>query len=242
LAPMPGRCPRPISPTLGLVLRRILSARRSSSPSCTSLTRPSPIGNRFILNGSPAGPDQVVIASSPADSEPVPIAAGLPVRSRSRLQLCHLRLSRRRRSSTRTRSPWHHRQTRRDALQGLNAGHLVDGDRAIVVIGAGGGLVDPADVRTFVVEGGIGLRGQPVPDAVRLEVGLFFKNRPTERCEMLGTSPRRMASSAISRWLQWLIGRSLSDGFSHVIATAADSLSSVDLRALHRRKQSTDNR
>jgi hypothetical protein len=28
-----------------------------------------------------------------------------------------------------------------------------------------------------------------------------------------------MASSAISRWLQWLMGRSLSDGFSHVIAT-----------------------
>jgi hypothetical protein len=25
-----------------------------------------------------------------------------------------------------------------------------------------------------------------------------------------------MASSAISRWLQWLIGRSLSDGFSQV--------------------------
>jgi len=25
-----------------------------------------------------------------------------------------------------------------------------------------------------------------------------------------------MASSAISRWLQWLMGRSLSDGFSHV--------------------------
>ena len=39
-----------------------------------------------------------------------------------------------------------------------------------------------------------------------LEVGLFFKKRPTERCEMLGTRPRRMASSAISRWLQWLIG------------------------------------
>ena len=53
---------------------------------------------------------------------------------------------------------------------------------------------------------------------MRFEVGLFFKNRPTERCEMLGTRPRRIASSAISRWLQWLIGRSLSDGFSQVIA------------------------
>src|SRR5207244_3004123 len=38
---------------------------------------------------------------------------------------------------------------------------------------------------------------------------------------VLELTPRRMASSAISRWLQWLIGRSLSDGFSQVIATTA---------------------
>jgi hypothetical protein len=36
-----------------------------------------------------------------------------------------------------------------------------------------------------------------------------------------------MASSAISRWLQWLIGRSLSDGFSQVIATRAQICSGV---------------
>jgi hypothetical protein len=45
--------------------------------------------------------------------------------------------------------------------------------------------------------------------------------RPTERCEMFETRPRRIASSAISLWLQWLIGRSLSDGFSQVIAITA---------------------
>jgi hypothetical protein len=70
-------------------------------------------------------------------------------------------------------------------------------------------------------------RGQPVTDAMGLEVCLFFKKRPTERCEMFGTRPRRMASSAISRWLHWLIGRSLSDGFSHVIATTAQICSGV---------------
>jgi hypothetical protein len=64
---------------------------------------------------------------------------------------------------------------------------------------------------------------------MRLEIGLFFKNRPTERCEMLGMRPRRMASSAISRWLQWLIGRALSDGFSHVIATRAQICSAVSV-------------
>jgi hypothetical protein len=62
---------------------------------------------------------------------------------------------------------------------------------------------------------------------MRFEVGLFFKKRPTERCEMLGTRPRRVASSAISRWLHWLIGRSLSDGFSQVIAITAQICSGV---------------
>jgi len=107
----------------------------------------------------------------------------------------------------------HHRQTGRDALQRLNAGHLVDGDRAMAVIGTGRILVNLANVGAFAVEGRIGLGSQPVADAMRFEVGFFFKKRPTERCEICGTRPRRIASSAISRWLHWLIGRSLSDGF-----------------------------
>src|ERR1700737_760313 len=111
----------------------------------------------------------------------------------------------------------HHRQSRRSALQCLNAGHLIDRDRAMAFIGAGCSLVHLTDIGALGIEGGIGLRGQPVTKAMRFEVGLFFKKRPTERCEMLGTRPRRIASSAISRWLQWLIGRSLSDGFSQVI-------------------------
>src|SRR3979490_1444735 len=102
-----------------------------------------------------------------------------------------------------------HRQPRRDALQGLDAGHLVDGDGAMGVIGGGRGFVDRADVCALGIEGGIRLRGQPVADAMRLEVRFFFKKRPTERCEMLGMRPRRMASSAISPSLQWRMGRSL---------------------------------
>ena len=95
-----------------------------------------------------------------------------------------------------------HRQSRRGALQCLNASHLVDRDRAMAVIGTGCRLVNLADVSAFGVKGRIGLRRQPITKAMRFEVGLFFKNRPTERCEMLGTRPRRIASSAISRWLQ----------------------------------------
>src|SRR5260370_5336087 len=119
------------------------------------------------------------------------------------------------------------RQPRRDALQRLNAGHFVDGDRAMSVIGAGCGLVNRTDIRALAIKGGIRFRGQPVTDAMGLEVCLFFKKRPTERCEMFGTRPRRMASSAISRWVHWLIGRSLSDGFSHVIASTAQICSGV---------------
>src|ERR1700676_312643 len=120
-----------------------------------------------------------------------------------------------------------HWQSRRGALQGLNAGHLVDRDRAMAVIGAGCGLVNLTDVGAFGVKGRIGFWRQPVTKTMRLEVGLFFKKRPTERCEMLGTRPRRIASSAISRWLQWLIGRSLSDRFSQVIAITAQTCSGV---------------
>ena len=120
-----------------------------------------------------------------------------------------------------------HRQSRRGALQGLNAGHLVDRDRAMAVVGTGRGVVDLADVGAFGVKGRIGFRRQPIAKAMRFEVGLFFKKRPTERCEMLGTRPRRIASSAISRWLHWLIGRSLSDGLSQVIAITAQICSGV---------------
>ena len=95
-----------------------------------------------------------------------------------------------------------HRQSWRGTLQGLNAGHLVNRDRAMGFIGIGGGLINRADIGAFSVEGGVGLRRQPEPKAMRFEVGLFFKKRPTERCEIVGTKPRRIASSAISRWLQ----------------------------------------
>src|ERR1700737_4616986 len=120
----------------------------------------------------------------------------------------------------------HQRQPRRDALQRLNAGHFVDGDRAMSVIGTGCGLVNRTDIRAFAIKGGIRFRGQPVTDAMGLEVGLFFKKRPTEHCEMFGTRPHRMASSAISRWLHWLMGRPL---LSHVIAPPAQICSGVNV-------------
>src|SRR5215470_9264003 len=71
----------------------------------------------------------------------------------------------------------------RDALQRLNAGHLVDRDCAMALVGAGRRLVDLTDIGAFGIKGRIWFWRQPVTKAVRFKVGLFFKKRP-ERCEM----------------------------------------------------------
>jgi hypothetical protein len=68
----------------------------------------------------------------------------------------------------------HHRQVRRNAFQGLDAGLLVDGDDAMGLVGSRRRLVDRTDIGALGIKGGIGLRGHPVPEAMRFEVGLFF--------------------------------------------------------------------
>ena len=84
-----------------------------------------------------------------------------------------------------------HRQARRGAFQRLDTGHFVDRDSLHTLFGGGGGcLVHRADIGALRVEVGIRLGRQPVTVAVRLEIGLFFKKRPTEPCEMLLTMPR----------------------------------------------------
>jgi hypothetical protein len=50
----------------------------------------------------------------------------------------------------------------------------------MAVIGTGCGLVNLADVSAFGVKGRIGFRRQPITKAMRFEVGLFFKKRPTD--------------------------------------------------------------
>jgi len=90
--------------------------------------------------------------------------------------------------------PQLHRQGRGGTLQGLNAGHLVDRHGVHVLLGSGRrSLVDRADVVALGVEFRVGLAGQPIAAAMRLEVRSFFKKRPTEPCEMLLTMPRLTA-------------------------------------------------
>src|SRR3974390_3503199 len=60
----------------------------------------------------------------------------------------------------------HHRQARRNTLQGLNAGHFVDGDRAVSVISPGRGLVNSTDIGAFAIERRIRLWRQPIADAM----------------------------------------------------------------------------
>jgi hypothetical protein len=99
--------------------------------------------------------------------------------------------------------PGLHRQARRGAFQRLDTGHLVDRDGLNTLLRSGGGsLIHRADIGTLGVEVGIGLRRQPVAVEMRLEIGLFFKKRPTEPCEMLLTMPRATDCRASSLWLQ----------------------------------------
>jgi hypothetical protein len=100
----------------------------------------------------------------------------------------------------------------------------------MALVGVRCGLVNLTDVGAFGVKGRIGFWRQPVTKAMRFKVGLFFKKRPTERCEMFETKPRRIASSAISRWLQWLIGRSLSDGLRRRCRAPSSGIRSASLR------------
>src|SRR6266566_8176629 len=67
-------------------------------------------------------------------------------------------------------------------------------------------------------------RGQPIADQMRLEI-VFFNNRAACRGEICATMPRRMTSSAISRPVHWLIGRSF--GCSQAMATIWQVCSAV---------------
>ena len=90
--------------------------------------------------------------------------------------------------------PGLHRQGQGGTLQRLNAGHFVDRHGVHVLLGGGRRrLVDRADVGALGVEFGIRLGRQPIAAAMRLEVRIFFKKRPTEPCEILLTMPRLTA-------------------------------------------------
>src|SRR5216684_4952 len=83
---------------------------------------------------------------------------------------------------------------------GVNAGRLTGRRRLIGRADGPDRGVEPVRVRRPVV-------GQPVARAVRFELGLLCKKRPTVRAEMRGTMPRWTASAANSAGVQWVTGR-----------------------------------
>src|SRR6266566_7090343 len=70
------------------------------------------------------------------------------------------------------------------------------------------GLIQSTDGSHGLLLTRVGWRSQPIADQVRLETP-FLSRREAWRGEICSIIPRRITSSAISRPVQWLIGRSL---------------------------------
>ncbi len=111
---------------------------------------------------------------------------------------------------------WSQGQSRMLALQGLHPGQLVGTDRLFALRGQTGCLlIQGTDRFHCFVPMFIDRRGQPVADQMRLEIPIF-PSRAACRGEICLMMPRAITSSAISRPVQWLIGRSF--GCSQAIA------------------------
>src|SRR5450755_970652 len=111
---------------------------------------------------------------------------------------------------------WCQRESGMLAFERLHASQLVGTDGTFTLLSDNWGLLihptDRSDGRVFLWV----LRwGQPVADQMRLEIP-FFKRRVAWRGEMCSIMPRVITSSASSRPVQWLMGRSL--GCSHARA------------------------
>src|SRR6266699_5637206 len=102
------------------------------------------------------------------------------------------------------------------ALQCLDPGQFIRAHRPFALFGQRFRLpIDLADLPNGFIFLRINWWGQPVANQMRLEIP-FFNIRAACRAEILDTMPRLMTSSAISRPVQWLIGRSF--GCSQAIA------------------------
>lgn len=104
---------------------------------------------------------------------------------------------------------WRERQTGMFAFERLDPGQFIRTHRALALFGQSRRVVvHLADRSDRSLSLRIIRRSQPVADQMRLEIP-FFKRRDAWRGEICATMPRAITSSAISRPVQWLIGRSL---------------------------------
>src|SRR5947209_18461685 len=117
------------------------------------------------------------------------------------------------------------RQSRMFALQGLDACQFISTYRPFALLSQLGGLViDLTDGYDGFFAMRISRGREPIADQMRLEIPLF-NTRAAWRGEIVGRMPRRITSSAISRPVHWLIGRSL--GCSQAMATIWQVCSAV---------------
>src|SRR5947209_3158518 len=95
------------------------------------------------------------------------------------------------------------------ALQGLHPSQLVGTHRAFALLDQGRRiLIHRTDASDRFFTPRVNWRGEPIADQMRLEIP-FFNRRAACRGEICAMMPRAITSSAISRPVQWLMGRSL---------------------------------
>src|SRR6266699_3866977 len=117
------------------------------------------------------------------------------------------------------------RQTGMFAFECLDPGQFIRTEGSFALLSQAGSLfIQPTHAFDRFLPLWIVRWRQPVADQVRLEIP-FFNNRAAWRGEICSTMPRAITSSAISRPVQWLIGRSL--GCSQASATIWQVCSAV---------------
>ena len=100
------------------------------------------------------------------------------------------------------------RQSRMLALQGLHPRQLIRTHDPFSLFGQLRSLlIHLTDSPDGFLAPRINGRREPIADQVRFEIP-FFNTRAACRGEICGRIPRRITSSAISRPVHWLIGRS----------------------------------
>ena len=135
------------------------------------------------------------------------------------------------------RPPSAHRQCRGSPLGGLHPGHFVNAAR-LDLRGStlGRQAVGLADIAAFVLEMRIVRAVDPAQPRVRCGFrSTSRRKRPIQRAEISATMPRAIAS-ARAAWVQCVMGKPASLGFSQVGAMIAQICSSVNVAGVPTRQ------
>src|SRR5712692_7891397 len=122
-----------------------------------------------------------------------------------------------------------HRQIGMGSFQCLHARHLIHTDRSFPIFCSYHcSCIEIAPFHYLLFSLFILFGGEPIPELMRFQP-FFLSNRAACLGEIFSTIPRAFISSAISRPVHWLIGRSACDGASHANTAIWHRCSSVIL-------------